>query len=128
MKSRLLYLVIALGLVLPTLFSVQEASAHTGYDYCQVPSGGSCYFKDFYISAGKWHWFQQTSPDNKLCYHTIYDRASGIAVGSIWLRGNNDPRIQYDEAFGIRNDGTASRAFRHRVSGCAGPNQVYNYH
>lgn len=126
-RPRILFLIIALGLLVSPL-STSRTEAHTGY-YSVYPSSTCCqyFFPDFYVSAHSTHWIQQTYPDNRQCYHRIYDRNTGTLLIAGWLTGNNssNPDASY---FGFTNNSSSSRPYRHSVQGCQGQVQIYVWH
>lgn len=103
------------------------ARYHQTYSSVYPAPNSTAWYPDFYVSAGAAHWIQQTYPDNKICYHRIYHRATGTLIVGLWLEGNgaNGP---YPDYFGFGNQNATSQAFRHSVSGCSGQVQVYYWH
>lgn len=124
-RRLIVALTIAVTLLSPSLI----ASAHTNYESVYPTSTGSTtYYQDFYVSAHKWHYIEQTYPDNTQCYHRIILRATGQILAGAWLWGNNHYADQHGATMGVYNDNSVSLAMRHSVSGCVGQVQVYNFH
>lgn len=129
--KRFISLLLALALFFGLAFGLHappKADAHQGYYSVYPTSTGTQYFfPDFYVSAHATHWIQQTYPDNRQCYHRIYDRNTGTLLLAGWVTGNNssNPDASY---FGFTNNTSASRPYRHSVAGCLGQVQVYYWH